>query len=682
MEVNGPTRNGGIGTGYGLLAELLVEAGHEVTILYLQGQTSEQRRIADWQREFAKRKIHLVPLPEAEIQLGGATALARSYGAYEWLREQTFDLVHFHEWLGVGYFSMLARRQGLAFEKTFFCVGAHSPTRWIREANQELLCELDDLEIEGMERRCAELADAVWCPSRYLADWLIAQGWDCEDKIFVQPYLAPEAKSVASSEPIRELVFFGRLEARKGLALFCDALDRLPSVPPVTFLGKPTLIQNQSSLAYLKQRAKRWSTPARFETTKSQPEALAYLRQPGRLAVMPSLTDNSPLAVTECLSMSIPFLASRVGGIPEVIHPEDQARCLFSPNADDLAEKLKQTLGAIHAPARYAVDSESNRNFWRDFHQSTVDNQQSTIQKLPSLSVCLVHHDRPGYLRQALTSLEQQTYQDFEVILVDDGSETSEAKELLDELATTFDERGWTLIRQENRYLGAARNAAARRAKGEYLLFMDDDNLAKPHEFVTLLRVASQTNADLVTCFMDMFTGESPAETPEVRWLFSGVDVTVGVARNCFGDANALVRRSCFESLGGFTEDYGVTHEDWEFFAKAILRGMRLEVVPEALFWYRLDPQSMIRTTSKGDNYARHLRAYLEDVPESMHDLFRLAQGQALRLEELRQELAEFRGASKSLRYRFVDALYHALRKVPGAKGMMRMIKSMFGRAR
>ncbi|WP_198148034.1 glycosyltransferase family 2 protein [Elstera litoralis] len=76
---------------------------------------------------------------------------------------------------------------------------------------------------------------------------------------------------------------------------------------------------------------------------------------------------------------------------------------------------------------------------------------------------------------------------------------------------------------------------------------------------------------------------------------------------NIIGDANALVRRRVFEDLGGFTEDYGIGHEDWEFFLKAITHGVRLEVVPEALFHYRIGAVSMLTTTQAERNLFRSL---------------------------------------------------------------------------
>src|SRR5262249_54861778 len=151
----------------------------------------------------------------------------------------------------------------------------------------------------------------------------------------------------------------------------------------------------------------------------------------------------------------------------------------------------------------------------------------------------------------------------------------------------------------------------------------------------------------------------SEGQKPCCRWLFAGLDTMAGIARNCFGDANALVRRSVFFALDGFTEDRGVTHEDWEFFARAMLHGYRLEVVPHALFWSRPAPGSMPRPPPPQANYARSLRPYLEEVPGTYQDLIRLAQGQSLRIAQLEQRLEAVGGGRvKPLRYRAADAAW------------------------
>src|SRR5205823_1729374 len=101
---------------------------------------------------------------------------------------------------------------------------------------------------------------------------------------------------------------------------FCDALDRLAdaapwSCPRVTFLGRPAMIGELFADVLIAERAERWPFDVRVLTDFDHGEALAYVREPGRVAVMPSLQDNSPLAVLECLQLGVPFLAADCGGI-------------------------------------------------------------------------------------------------------------------------------------------------------------------------------------------------------------------------------------------------------------------------------------------------------------------------------------------------------------------------------
>jgi len=250
----------------------------------------------------------------------------------------------------------------------------------------------------------------------------------------------------------------------------------------------------------------------------------------------------------------------------------------------------------------------------------------------PSVTVCLTHYNRPALLKEALATIRAQDYANYDVVLVDDGSTEPDAVAYLKELEPEINAAGWKLVRQDNRYLGAARNTAARMAEGEYLLFMDDDNLALPFEISTFVTAAVNSGADILTCLMECFR-DSPS-SPEYRQLFLGGPWTAGLFHNCFGDANALVRRSTFEETGGFTEDHGVTHEDWEFFAKAVSMGHRLQVVPEVLFRYRLSGESMIRSTSSYRNHQRSLRPYLESAPAPLRDVLPLAQALQFRRSE------------------------------------------------
>src|SRR5262249_1943138 len=156
------------------------------------------------------------------------------------------------------------------------------------------------------------------------------QGWTLPDLTHVQPYMITEPRrgnpDVAALRPVREVVFFARQDVRKGLLLFVAAIERLAQSPVavrgqnlvVTILGEPAVINGRDSEEILRERAERWPFPLQILSGLRGAEAREYLRVEGRLAVMPSLVANCPGTVRECLAGQVPFLASRVGGIPEL----------------------------------------------------------------------------------------------------------------------------------------------------------------------------------------------------------------------------------------------------------------------------------------------------------------------------------------------------------------------------
>jgi hypothetical protein len=122
---------------------------------------------------------------------------------------------------------------------------------------------------------------------------------------------------------------------------------------------------------------------------------------------------------------------------------------------------------------------------------------------------------------------------------------------------------------------------------------------------------------------MAIFEGEAPPEggigaAVEVYAPVGGV-YAAGAFVNLYGDAHALFRRGSLECLGGFSEDFGLGHEDWEVLARATLSGMTVLAVPEPLFWYRISPDSMLRTRRDPDgDLLRGGRPFLELLPPQL----------------------------------------------------------------
>ena len=150
-ELVGPSKNGGIGTAYTVMAESLAQAGHEVTCLYTLGEECASHDISHWEKEYRKRNVRLVPLPRPAPGLIANQFATYSYEVYLWLKQNDrFDFIHFPECQALGYYAQLAKRQGLAFSGATICVGIHSMHQWIKEANREYIASQFDLQLDHM----------------------------------------------------------------------------------------------------------------------------------------------------------------------------------------------------------------------------------------------------------------------------------------------------------------------------------------------------------------------------------------------------------------------------------------------------------------------------------------------------------------------------------------------------
>jgi len=380
-EFSGIPGSGGIGTAFTGLAETLTLAGHAVTVLC----TGLLPLPDGFEEAPTPPGVTRVRLPAGPVPLEADPFLRLSHEAFLWLAERRFDIVHFADWTGLGFCATSAKRQGIAFAETTLVVGLHGPTRWVRSATGGGLDGPEELAVDFLERRSAEQADVVVSPSRYLLDWLRESGWalparaEVRQNVLPKPTAAkPPVAAPATAGAVKELVFFGRLEERKGVVLFCDALDRLvgqgaPADLRVTFLGGPAPVAGEDGVAYVRRRAAAWPWPVDGRHDLSSHEALAYLAGAGRLAVIPSRIENSPCTVAECLIRGLPFLASRVGGTAELIAGTDADRVLFEQNADALAARLADALRNGASPARLRIPQEAVAAEWLDWHRAETD---------------------------------------------------------------------------------------------------------------------------------------------------------------------------------------------------------------------------------------------------------------------------------------------------------------------
>ncbi|WP_198154964.1 glycosyltransferase [Oceanibaculum pacificum] len=644
----GIVRNGGIGTACTELSKAFAADGAAVTVLFSQvGALTRWRELEEVKASYYCQGIDLVVAEEwadcaAQSNIFPPHPLLRmSRIVHDWLKEQEFDVVLFMDWQGMGFYPMMARRAGLAHRQHgVFAVICHGPTLWSDLGNTSRRRDPLDAITYFIERRSIEMADAIFSPSRYLLEWMRGRGFRLPKRVLVQPNLLVTPALVPAQSPPEEVIFFGRLEYRKGLVQFCSAIDCLvahrKAPKRVVFLGKFGFVGEEHAALYIARRSRDWPMPVEILSRLNQPEALRILTQRRCLAVVPSIVENSPYTVYECLMAGVPVIARDVGGIAELYAPEHRETHLFSDNPNDLADRIGTALSGRLPEAKLSFSPADNRAQWVEGLLTLVSKikLQRSRKKLPEVqplvSLCLTHYRRPKLLLQAVRGILAQTYCNIQVILIDDGSAEPETDELLAKLETHPETMGWLIKRVTNGFPGRARNLAAAEARGEYLIFLDDDNVAKPELVESLITAAIRSGADIVTCFASVFEGnDMPGPNTKIidSYLPVGGALGYALAENSISDTSALIKRSVFREIGCFTEDYGVGHEDFEFFLRAILQEKDILVIPEALYWYRRQASSLGSVTPQAANRSRSLRAFLDHFGPDMAELLVVAHG-------------------------------------------------------
>ncbi len=227
----------------------------------------------------------------------------------------------------------------------------------------------------------------------------------------------------------------------------------------------------------------------------------------------------------------------------------------------------------------------------------------ASCEGAPVVTVAIAHRNDSVRLKRLIASLAMQTYTSFEVVVVDDGSNPSELTATLD-----ISNGSWpfaiTVISSRHIYKGAARNLAVSKSKGSYICFMDSDNYALPNQLEVLVRALEFSGVDMVS---SSFVFEDQSNSDIQRHLldrqtvaFPPPTLALGVSNNCYGDTCSIMKRSVFDYVGGFRQEFGRRLEDWDLFHRIMAAGFEIESVPLPLFVYRVN-------VDKGSNYQEEM---------------------------------------------------------------------------
>lgn len=213
---------------------------------------------------------------------------------------------------------------------------------------------------------------------------------------------------------------------------------------------------------------------------------------------------------------------------------------------------------------------------------------------MPKVSVVIPVYRQAHYLAAAIASLLAQTLQDFEIIVVDDGS----PDDVPGALARASADPRIKLVRQENKGLAGARNSGFAAATGDFLSFLDADDTYEPQKLEKQVHLL-ESSPDLGWVYCDIITtsatGEPLAEqfriAQQPRELAGDIFGSL-LQGGFFPPHTVMVRRSVLEKEGGFDPVLG-GHADYELWLRLAGAGHRAGFIPEPLVRYRTHGESM-----------------------------------------------------------------------------------------
>lgn len=220
------------------------------------------------------------------------------------------------------------------------------------------------------------------------------------------------------------------------------------------------------------------------------------------------------------------------------------------------------------------------------------------------VSVIIPCYNQGQYLQEAVDSVLASTYDNIEIIVLDDGS-TQDI-----EFLKTFAAKKTKVIHQEKQGVAEARNNAIKVAGGKYILPLDADD--KIHSTYIEKAVNVFENSDkisIVYCEIEFFG------TKQGKWELAEYKFPDILAGNSICNT-AMYKKNDWELCGGYKKEMIYGFEDWEFWLSLIERGAEVYRIPEILFSYRQHNVSRSSKISKNSNYIAMMNLIIKFHPE------------------------------------------------------------------
>lgn len=226
-------------------------------------------------------------------------------------------------------------------------------------------------------------------------------------------------------------------------------------------------------------------------------------------------------------------------------------------------------------------------------------NETMTSLKNPCVTVIVPVYNVQDYIRECITSIQNQTYKNLDILIINDGTKDGSI-EIIHDLIESDDRI--RVINQSNQGLSAARNTGIKHAKGDYIAMVDSDDKIKPFFIENLLVIAKCTNADIVRGSFRDFDGNIPKgwiadfKTPITK---TGADVLDKFLDN---NTSFVVWSSLYKTEFLINKKLrfipGILLEDGDFTSRAYLKADTVVTTNCTDYQYRIRPGSILTTNN------------------------------------------------------------------------------------
>lgn len=207
---------------------------------------------------------------------------------------------------------------------------------------------------------------------------------------------------------------------------------------------------------------------------------------------------------------------------------------------------------------------------------------------MPTISVIIPAYNAENTILETIKSVRQQTFSDFEIIIINDGS-TDRTLELLENI----EDNRLKIFSYENGGLSVARNRGISQASGEYIAFLDADDLWTPDKLELQLKALQQhSEAGVAYSWTYYMNEQGTSSHPGISRFFEG-DVRANLLVNNFiaSGSNPLIRRQAIKSVGDFDSTCAGC-ADWDYWLRLSAK-WHFVVVPKHQIFYRQSSGSM-----------------------------------------------------------------------------------------